>query len=230
MTQSNNNDWWFGPLFRVGGYGLLVLALLDIVDIFVPPRFIDPNWIFQMIKNLVERAPVALLGLVLVFAGEKSFRIFKFLSWATFVLGVLFLLVVPLGIASTVGIDRQNNLQTNTQVTEKTARIQQIKNQLSKSSTTAQDLDNILIPFNTRNSSSEINNSQRVKSQLLLEIAQAEQSLHAEAEAKKASSRLLLIKSALKWNLGALVCGVVFLSIWRQTYKVLKASRQRVRY
>jgi len=44
--------------------------------IFCP--FGDPGWEFQIVRNLVERAPVPLLGLVLVFVGEKNLHIFKF--------------------------------------------------------------------------------------------------------------------------------------------------------
>lgn len=95
MKQSNSNEWSFGPLFRIAGYALLVLSLLDLIEMFVPLRFTDPAWEFQLVNNLVERVPVPLLGLVLVLVGEQSFRIFKFLSWACLVVGLLFLLVVP---------------------------------------------------------------------------------------------------------------------------------------
>jgi len=62
--------------FRIAGYGLLGLSLFDIIDIL--SHFGDPGWEFQIVRNLVERAPVPLLGLVLVFVGEKNLHIFKF--------------------------------------------------------------------------------------------------------------------------------------------------------
>jgi membrane-bound ClpP family serine protease len=54
-----------------------------------------------MASNLVERSPVPLIGLVLVLVGEKNFLIFQFLSKACLVVGVLFLLLLPLFISST---------------------------------------------------------------------------------------------------------------------------------
>jgi len=41
-------------------------------------HFVDPVWEFQMLRSLVERAPVPLLGLVLVETGKK-FADFKVL-------------------------------------------------------------------------------------------------------------------------------------------------------
>ena len=132
MTQSNSNELWFGPLFRIAGYALLVLSVFDIIEIFVPLRFEDPVWEFQMARSLVERAPVPLLGLVLVLAGEKSKRIFKFLSWASLVVGVLFILLVPLGVSSSVRIDQQNQQQLTSQLNQQTTQIQQLRNVVSK--------------------------------------------------------------------------------------------------
>lgn len=223
MTQLNSNEWWFSSLFRLAGYGLLALSLFDIVDIFIPPRFTDPVWEFQMGRNLVESAPVSLLGLVLVLSSEKSFRFFKFLSGACLVVGVLFLLLLPLGVSCTWRLDQQNQLKLTQQATQ----LQQLKDQVSKA-TTAEDLGNILTRLSPQGRPPEINNPQQIKSKLLSEIAQAEKKVNAQAEANIANTRLLLVKNALKWNLGALVCGVVFLSLWRSTSRVLKANRGRV--
>lgn len=223
MTQLNNNEWWFSSLFRLAGYGLLALSLFNIVDIFIPPRFTDPVWEFQMGRNLVESAPVSLLGLVLVLSAEKSFRFFKFLSGACLVVGVLFLLLLPLGVSCTWRLDQQNKLK----LTQQAAQLQQLKDQVSKA-TTAQEIGNILTRLSPQSRPPEINNPQQLKSKLLSEIAQAEKKVNAQAEANIANTRLLLVKNALKWNLGALVCGVVFLSIWRSTSRVLKANRGRV--
>lgn len=61
-------------LLRWVGYGLLVLALMDVVDILLPPQLMNPAWEFQTIGALVERVPVPLLGLALVFFDGISSR------------------------------------------------------------------------------------------------------------------------------------------------------------
>lgn len=223
--KSKSNEWWFNPLFRVVGYALLALSLFDIVDIFIPTRFVDPVWEFQTVTNLVERVPVPLLGLVLVFCGETNLRIFRFLSWACLVVGLLFLLLVPLGISSTWRINQQNQQQFTTQFTKQTAQIEQLKALLNKA-TTAQELSNVLTRLNPQGRVPQINNPQQVKNQLLAQISQAESRGQAKAEASRANASLLLLKNALKSILGALVSGFVFLSVWYQIRKVAKVSRQ----
>lgn len=223
--RSKSSEWWFNSLFRVVGYALLALSLFDIIDIFVPTRFVDPVWEFQIATNLVERVPVPLLGLVLVFCGETSQRIFRFLSWACLVVGLLFLLLVPLSISSTWRINQQNQQQFTAQLTRQTAQIEQLKAQLSRA-TTAQELGSILTRLNPQGSVPQINDPQQVKNQLLSQISQAETKVQTQADANRANASLLLIKNALKSILGALVSGIVFLSIWYQIRKVLKGSRQ----
>ncbi len=224
MTQLNSNEWWFSPLFRLVGYGLLILALFDVVDIFAPPLFSNPAWEFQMIRNLVERVPVPLLGVLLVFSSETNFRIFKFLSWACLVVGVLFLLLLPLGISSTWRIDQQR-LDVSNQLAQQTGQVQQLKDQLSKA-TTAQDLQQILSSINPQARVPQINNPEALKSRMLSELAQAQGKLRAQTEENKAN-RQGLIKTAIKSNLGALVCGFLFLSIWRNNRKALKVKKGR---
>jgi hypothetical protein len=56
------------------GYGLLLSAFFDIVEMFVLPNFMNPAWEFKTFGALVERVPVPLIGLVLVFFEEKNSR------------------------------------------------------------------------------------------------------------------------------------------------------------
>lgn len=219
MTKSNINEWWFGPLFRIAGYALLTLSFFDIVDIFVPSRFLDPAWEFQMVRNLVERAPVPLLGLVLVFCGEKSSRILRFLSWAGLVVSVLFFLLIPLGISSSVRLSQQ--LQTTTQANQQITQIQQLRSVLNKA-TTPQQINSILSRLNPQGRPPTSGDPQQLKSRLLSELDQAENKLKTQSTANQANARLALIKNALKSILGALVSGLVFLTIWRKTSKMLR--------
>lgn len=96
MAQSVSNVSPSSSLFRLVGYGLLVLALFDFIHILIPLRLMNPMWEFQTTGALVERVPVPLLGLMLVFYGETSSRkrwesnLLKFLSWASLLIGLLF--------------------------------------------------------------------------------------------------------------------------------------------
>jgi len=204
VTQLNSNEWWFSPLFRIAGYGLLVLALFDIVDIFTPPLFSNPAW--------------------LVFSSETNFRNFKFLSWACLAVGVLFLLLLPIGISSTWRLDQQQ-LEISNQINQRTAQVQQLKGQLNKV-TTAQELQQVLTNINPQARIPQINDPEAVKSRLLSQLGQAQGKL-ADQTQQNRSNRQSLVKNAIKSNLAALVCGTVFINLWRNNYKALKVKRPR---
>lgn len=226
MTKSNTNESWFAPLFRLVGYGLLALSLFDIIDIFVPSLFTNPAWEFQVVRNLVERVPVPLLGAVLVFAGEKSLRIFKFLSWACLVVALLFFLLIPLGLSASVRIDQQSSQQLSAQVNQQTTQLQQLEAVLNKATTPA-EIQSILTRLNPQGGVVSAQNLPQIKSQLLTRIAEGQRQIKTQAATNRANAQRLLVKNAIKSLLGALVSGTIFLMLWRQTNRALKANRQR---
>lgn len=226
MTKSNNNESWFAPLFRLVGYGLLALSLFDIVDIFVPSLFTNPAWEFQVVRNLVERVPVPLIGAVLVFAGEKSLRIFKFLSWACLVVGLLFILLIPLGLSASVRIDQQSSQQLSAQVSQQTSQLQQLEAILNKATTPA-EIQSILTRLNPQGGVVSPQNLPQIKTQLLTRIAEGQKQIKTQAANNRTTAQRLLIKNAIKSLLGALVSGTIFIMLWRWTNKALKANRQR---
>lgn len=223
MTQANNNETWLFPLFRVAGYALLALSLLDIINILIPPGFTNPAWEFQLVGNLVERSPVPLLGIVLVLVGENNFRIFQFLSRASLVAGILFLLLLPLAINSVWRIEQQSNQQ----LIQQTAQLQYFRSQISQA-TTAQQINDVLTRLNPQANTPEIKNPQQFKDQLLEKIATAEKRMKTQA-ANENNSNFNLNKSAVKSSLGSLISGAFFLMIWRKTAEVINSQKRRMR-
>jgi hypothetical protein len=55
------------------------------------------------------------------------------------------------------------------------------------------------------------------KSKLMQEAATAEKNLTTQADLTNSGQRLALFKNAIKWGLGALVTGVLFVRIWAGT-------------
>lgn len=206
---------------RLIGYGLLVLALFDIIDIFIPPNFGNPVWEFQSIGLLVERVPVPLLGLVLIFFGENYERkswegiILKILTWLSLLIAVLFLLLVPAGIARTLQLDRQNNQQIALQERQQLNQLKQVEEQLQKGTnediaTVAAELNRLGVPVNAQK-------PEELKTQLLDRIATAKEQLPAQAKSTRFNQRLVLFKNSAKWTLGALIASLLFLRIWQTT-------------
>lgn len=216
-------------LLRRIGYCLLVLALFDVVDTFIPPNFMDPAWEFQMVGSLVERVPVPLLGMGLVFYGGADFRskweelLLKFLSWAALLTGVMFILLAPLVLVDTLRLSNQLDYQVNAQVSQKLSQLEQLEKQVSKG--TDQDIINVVSRLN-QGRPLNVKNPQELRSQLSSQIAKTKQTLRPQAEATSASRRLDLLKNAAKWLVGSLVSGTVFIYTWRVTRWARRGSKR----
>ena len=214
MTKSKGNVLQSSSRFRLVGYGLLVLALFDFIYILVPPQFMNPMWEFQTIGTLVERVPVSLLGLMLVFSGETKFRkkweitLLRFLSWASLVVGVLFLLLMPLLVIDSSRLEDQMNAQINSQATQQLTVLQQLEKKVSQG--TAKDLNEVVTRLN-QDRSVDIKNPQQVKSKLLSEITKTKKAIESQIKAAGDKQRLDLLKKSAKWFLGVLIAGVLFI-------------------
>ncbi len=230
MAKSVDDGWQSSSLLRPIGYCLLVLTLFDLISILVPPRLMNPTWEFQTIGALVERVPVPLLGLGLVFYAEDNFRAnweglpLKFLSWVSLVAGVLFVLSAPLLLVDNLRIGEQINYQINTQVTQQMSQLRQLEQQIAQA-TTSTDIDDVVARLNIQGLPADIKNSQQLKSRLVAEITQAKETVRPKAEAAWADRRLALLKNSVKWFLGALVSGALFVYIWRFTRWARRGSR-----
>lgn len=212
-------------LFHWVGYGFLLLTLFDLFEIFVPPRFMNPVWEFQMMGAMVERVPVPLIGLVLVFSGEPNLRarwersILRFLSWIALLFAMWFLLLIPLGIVNTARLDRQSNEEVNTQVRQELARVQQFQYQLAEAGT-KEEVENLLLRFDRQVSFPAIANLQpleKVKQQISSSLSASQARIMTKAKEDRTNRRLTLFKKSIKWNLGALVSGCLFFFIWQNT-------------
>jgi hypothetical protein len=203
-------------ILRLLGYGLLLLALFDIIETFVPPEFMNPAWEFQTFGALIERVPVPLIGLVLVFFGETysrskwEFRILKFLSWLTLLFAVLFVLMIPLEVANTVRLANASVTQINTLSQKQLSQAEQIEKQLHQA--TPEQIDNFL---KSQGRPLKGQNPQAVKNQVLSELSKAKVQIKTQAEANIASQRMNLLKNSVKWNLGALVSAALFICLWK---------------
>jgi hypothetical protein len=205
-------------ILRMLGYGLLILALFDIIEMLVPPNFLNPGWEFQTTGALVERVPVPLIGFVMVFFGELHSRtkweipLLKFLSWITLLLGVVFILFIPLGVINTVRLNNQSVAQIKTASTQQMTQAEQLEKRLSQ--TSPEQVSNFL---KSQGRSLDGQKPEEVKNQLISEVSKAKAQIKTQAEAAQSLRGLNLIKTSAKWNLGALVAGVLFISIWKGT-------------
>lgn len=203
------------------GYGLLILSLLDTIAVLIPANFGNRVWELQTIGAVVERVPVPLLAMALIFFGEGYDRkglenfFLKVLSWVCLVLALVFLLMLPLGIFGTIYVNNQNDKQITTQANQQLAQLQQVEERLNKG--TPEDLKNLAGELTRLGVQADAKNPQELKTQILARITPAKERLQAQSTAVQSNQRLGLLKNAVKWLLGALISSVLFFTIWRGT-------------
>lgn len=212
-------------MFHLLGYGLLILALFDLIEMFIPAQFMNPAWEFQTIGSMVERVVVPLIGLVFVFWGEFNGRsrwevpLLKSLSWFSLLAGILFFFLIPLAVVNTVRIQKQNSTQITAQVEQQMTQMQQVKDAMEQA-TTKTEMEQLLSRLDSQGRTPEIKDVQQleeVKGKLSDFIASRQTNIKTQAKETLSSQRLVLLKNSVKWNLGALISGFLFISIWRGT-------------
>ncbi len=212
-------------LLRGVGYGLLLLVVIDWVSLFIPPNWMNPVWELQTFGAIIDRVVVPLVALCFIFWGGRSGRsklerpILTGFSWLSLVIAVLFWLLIPLAIFNTIRIDQQNSQQLATQVESAQTQVQQIQTQLQQV-TTPTEMEALLQHFNQTGRAPQIENPQQVeqiKQELATTLTEGSTNVNSQAEAARKNQRLGLLKSSVKWNLGALVAGALFMWIWSLT-------------
>lgn len=211
-------------LFHWVGYGLLLFVGLDLAAIFYPSYFTDPAWEFQTLGQLVERVPVPLLGLLLVFFGERKprarweFPILKILSWLTLLAGLIFLLAIPLGITDTLRLDRLAQEQVNMSVDQQLGRIQQVEEQVQQATTSPQ-LAALARRYNVEEldlpSLETVTDTETLRGQFSDALAQRQQVLENNRLRKLMGQRNRLLKQSVKWNIGALIAAILLIGLWK---------------
>ena len=202
-------------LFRVVGYGLLLLTLFDVVSAIIPPQFSNPGWQFQTAGGFVERSAVPLIGFILVFFDGQDARkkrellVLRLLSWIALLTGVFYLALVIVFFITPPTLNDLAQKQVNAQFEPRIAQAKQIQAQL-KTLQPAQ----IEAAMKANRIAGD---PQAFKAAQEQNAVTTEKNLTLQSTLTSNSQRLALIKNAVKWALGALVTGVLFIRIWAGT-------------
>lgn len=209
----------FSPsLFRLAGYGLLVLTAFDLGTILLPPRLMDPVWELEAIGSVIERIPVPLIAMVLIFFGETYNRakvekvVLKVLSWASLVFGIILLLFIPLGITNAVRIHNDNTTQIAAQFNQQVEQIAQLEQQVNQA--TPEQIAEFLRSQGINPNQAE---GKPPKEQILARLNETKAQMQRERDREQSSRRNTLFERSIKWNLSALVAGFIFIYAWRLT-------------
>jgi hypothetical protein len=131
---------------------------------------------------------------------------------------IVFFLLLPLSVVNTLRIDRQNQRQITAQTEELQAQVDQAKAQVSDIDT-EEDLLNLVQALSGQEVAPATDglNVSELKNQITTSIEANEADLLAEAENAMSSRRRDLLEKSVKWNIGTLITGLIYILIWRST-------------
>ena len=210
-------------ILRLVGYGLLLMAIIDIFFLVIPPQLMNPVWEFKTMGAIIERIPVTLLGMVLIYYGEKSDRapienlLLKIASSMSLVAAILLILMIPLSINNGFRIYHQEKAQVNARFISQKDNIVAYKEQLYLANS-KQEIKNILQQQSRQKI--EIPNSVdylKLKNDILQKLEKNEETINNQVNSYKTQKRMAILKKCLRWNLGGLIASILFFLIWKST-------------
>jgi hypothetical protein len=138
----------------------------------------EPQWELTAIRTIVERVPVPLIGLALVFyRGEtsrqhKEIPLLKVLSWFCLMISIVFFLLVPLTISNTLRIDNLNYVELENQLLKQKTQVEAVREKLEKTSDSK--LVELIEQLEARGQNEEIQTPEQFRDQVASELASAE--------------------------------------------------------
>lgn len=211
------------------GYSLLALCFVDLAYVLIPPEFTNPVWEYQTVGDLIKLVPVPLLALMLIFYGETILRsnlerfALRILSWITLIIGIVLLLLIPLVVTDAARINRFNNNQISTQVSQQTVQLDETKQQLERA-TPAQLQSLVPVPDQSGNLPDLPKTPEQAKIQILNNIDRAAKQAQSQAEQARSNVRRNLFKNTIKLTLESFIAGFSFIYIWVKTDWARRAS------
>ena len=210
-------------MLRLVGYGLLLMAFVDLFFLLIPPQFMNPIWEFETMGTIVERVPVTLLGVVLVFYGERGDRapietfLLRVLSWLSLVAAIFLLLMIPLNISNGFRIYHQQNARVNAQFVRQKDTLQEYSEQL-EAANSREEIQRIL----QQQAKQKISipaavNTDKLKTDILDNLQENQAKITSQTQSFRAKNRSMILKKCLRWNLGSLIASILFFLIWKST-------------
>lgn len=202
-------------LIQAVGYIVLGLSFIEYLLFFIPPQFFNPNWEFTTMGKMIELIWAPLLGFAFIFYRPQGSsislwekRFLSVLSWLALLIGIVYLLMIPLLTVNGFRINRNLTAQYNTQLTAQTDQVAQIKQQIEQAKD--EDLKRLLSQANPQ---IEVN-SPEIKQDLITSLEAQQEQAKAQSEAVLKQQQKNLLKNGAKFGIGAILSVVAFFMIW----------------
>ena len=211
-------------ILRIVGYGLLMMAAVDFINIFIPPDLMNPDWELRSIGAIIERIPIIFLGIVFVFYEDTNYRtpiekiFLKIISWLCLVFAILLILAIPLNINNAFRIYHAYNANINYQIVPRLEVIQDFQTQIESANSQETIAEIIQKKSSNKVKFPESLDIENLKSDITDNLQKETDSLQNIAQNNKRQKRHQLFKKVVKYNLGALISIFLLIFVWKNTF------------
>jgi hypothetical protein len=214
--RSAHKPLWF-PIFslRTVGYILLLLAIVDAVDSLVPPEFMNPNWEFATIGKFVERSPVSLIGLGLIFYRGKRFRrplersLLKPICALAIGVGILYCLTIPLTLGDGMRLQEQASVQAQQTKSQQSTQLKALETSITKASMA--QLQRLATTIDTQKVLELPDSEPELRAELISRLQIVRNNTLQQSSNTARKQQFALRKTVAKWVIGALLSGIGFI-------------------
>jgi arsenate reductase-like glutaredoxin family protein len=209
-------------IINLVGYTILGLIFLDYIELFIPPKFFNPVWEFETIGKMVETAWAPLLGFVLIFYRRNNeiikigqLKILLLFSRLALVLGVIYLITVPLLISDSLRIQQSDRTQFNRQIELQNQQAEQIKDRLNQINET--QFSKLLQAQGQQIPDLNSSSPEELKEKLFNQLQQNQDLVNSKVTTAMKQRQQTLWKSTCKWAIGGILAGVSLIFVARYT-------------
>ena len=201
------------------GYLILLLSLLDYILLLISPQFFNPNWELNTMGRIVEYVWAPLIAFLMIFVRTPEQKISglerKLLLWLSrslLLISIIYFLFIPLIISNTIRLQQKSYTQYSAVVDQQKKQVTSLENQLNQLS--EQQLKNNLSrsPLVKPGDSPQV-----IRETLLSRLQQEETKSLSKVEKLYTNQKNNMLKNSIKWALGSLFSGLVFLAFWNAT-------------
>lgn len=206
---SNEIEYFAVTLLPLIGYIILGLILIEYIALLVQPQFFNPNWEYQTMGKIVETIWAPIIGLTFIFyrregntIGPKELRLLSWISRFALLLGILYLLMVPLLVVNNVRIHELNRAEFIVLFENNDNQLKKVQKQLDRVSE-----EQLRRRFPNKN-------REEVLAQFQDKVKDFKEQAQETYEAQVGD----LITLTVKWCLGAILGATSLILIWRYTF------------
>jgi len=177
---------------------------------------------------MVNNAWALLLAILLIFLPKRDFvrrlelNFLNLIRWGLLLGGILFILLVPLGIMNTIRIQQNTVAQFSRQETARTEQLNNLQQTLESEQLSQQQLQRLAVALNLQ----EVSNSSQLDTTLIEEIEDRKKQLRQQVTNQKGNRSRQLVGQSIRVNLQALLIGSFLIRSWWEI-RWLKKIRKR---